>query len=420
VEKGADVLIANDKKRAEAWKREYSEESEAEDDETDQSAKKRSKAYEIIETPVDDAISDAAASENAEETTEEEGDTYDELSGRGSYLTRIFAYPVAQEFTKKSNFTMSGALDLRSAKMEVNTALNIQANGLLVKSELPVAIDLGKKQITAAPNMYTEMLLSAYLTDKDDARKLLKAANNRYLQLSLPKRLEKELDKIPLRTLMRVVPEAMDTAYAALDPEAFVSQEMDDFGRRMGAKHRISVDMKESNAALFTQVFTTEMVRLLKDKQDEKWDENVSDENYAKFLSMIDGFMKDIGNTLLSMMLQNPAGQFTNSTDVYLSGAGRILGYQQNVPLETANGNENAITLRSQTRMYNFGRPQFLINPNANDVYDVTPILEKEIDKIMDKDEEEAEAAEEVTEAASETADSVIEVVEPDIETDAK
>lgn len=370
------AVIGQEKKMAEA-EAYYA----AEDDDTEEAiAAVERKPYEIIETRETELASD------------DDGDLYEELSYRDSYLIKAFSYPVGQDFAKQSYIGFSGAVDLRRGKMEMTPELNIQAAGMKSSANIPFAIDLKDMNITIGPSAIGEITLSGLTRGHYDQRKILKEAHNKYLRASLPESMHKKLfDKIPVKSLLRAIPEALDSGYAAVDKSAFKALPMDDFGRASGATHRIRLFLSSKEIAQINQVFSVELVNELKRLQGEQLD-SITDEEYQVFVSYISDLIQK--NALLTTSLLS-SGMFDLPTvydDVYLDRRGRVVAMQQVVPLESLSGKDDAISVVTQVKMNNFGRPAFKIKPKAAQIYNVNPLIEEQFTSHLGSDDDSDDA----------------------------
>ncbi len=345
---------------------------------------KKSKPYQIIETRTDATESingDAMAAEDSA------GDTYEELYGKGSYLTKIFANPVGQDFAKKSYFSFSGAVDLPKGKVEIAPALNVEATGIRFQSNMAVAIDAKKMQLIIAPNALSEIILTSYLKDKDEDnyKQMIQEAHNKYLLLSAPEDIRKKItDRVPVKTLIKVLPEALDLGYAAIDKDAFKEIPMDAFGQKSGASHRIRMTMTEKESIQFNQVFTQELVAGLEREKATNHDINITPEHYEEFLQMLKGIVSSVPSMAQMMFMGGNSSMPAVYNDVYLDGRGRIVAIQQVMPLGKKINNVSALDIVGQYRLSHFGRPSFKVNPKASETYDLSSHIKESLDGLFD------------------------------------
>lgn len=321
----------------------------------DKSAKKNNKEEKEIE----------AAAEVAEMLTN--------LGAKGADWSQ--KYPVITKYIQNYRLNMNGAVDLRRQKIEVVPELASQNHNESSSMKMPILIDGENMSVTVDLPATIPVVLDFVLKDVD----LRKRLSEQPVEIAWK---DMEQQEIPLKSAVKAFVKASFTAYKAVPPQAYQAAQMDEFGKRAGAKHRIDIVWNKENLNAFYKAFKHDFDSELTRMQKAGMDEGATEQGYEKARNFVGSLVSEMtgqenqgaSGGVVSGLVAQAAPSMTGRADefekmfgspmvesMYLDGKGRMVARRSYMQ---ANGKEKAFNLEINITLNRFGNPVFTFKPN--------------------------------------------------------
>ena len=187
-----------------------------------------------------------------------EQSSFEEVNERNELAKRVFLdyYDI---YIKRTAIPFTGAVDLPKGKIEWIPEIYYEGLNKYSSIKIPSQLDFKNKVLTVDMSAFQPRLHVASLgRDRE-----IEYEDKSYFVWNIPKEFH---EKLPFNQLIRFLPKAIDDGLASLDKANFVFLDMDDRGRKLGAKYlvRLTTDEKQSKQ-VFKTVLDSIIVQLQKD-----------------------------------------------------------------------------------------------------------------------------------------------------------
>lgn len=350
--------------------------------------------------------------------------------------------PIVSTFLNNSSMRVSGAVDLQQGRVEMVPSANLTAKNYGMWAKLPIQINSERESILLDVQGYAGLIqesLYGYDRSKSTIASIKRLEEGALLEIKQPDDMK---ERYPVKTLVRALPKGFEGYLGAMDASNFTLVPMDAYGHQLHATYRVQLkynyadSIKWSKAML--QAYNQEFLRL----QREAPEQGVSEKAYNDVKSaLLMGAMlmggdsntmckdgtdtmavdtaaatsgddsKDESESLACIsqdtqkeMAKMMAGAPKLTHNLYLSRNGRILGMQDRMVL-AGEKQPQALVYLSQLKMYDYGRPQFTLQPTNQNTVSIWQ-LKKEYEamenaKSVENDSDAASAAAEATAAVA-------------------
>ncbi len=269
-----------------------------------------------------------------------------EGGGLGETITdSIQKYPSAAAYLNDSRLFINGAVDLRAKKIEIIPELQIKARNEFSNTKMPILLDGNDMSISVDTPASIPMVLNFIVHDPVIRARLV----NQSIRFSWA---DVEDKTIPLKSALKAAVKSAYTAYNSIPADQFRLEEMDEFGKRAGARYRISLVWSKENEEAYYQAFGKEFNEELTRLETAGRDEGSTPEGYDK----VRKFFESIKDSILS---ESATESWTGSPlieSIYLDRKGRRVGTRNYMQI---NGTEKALNVDMSIAMNRFGRPVF-------------------------------------------------------------
>ncbi len=187
-----------------------------------------------------------------------EQSSFEEVNERNELAKRVFLdyYDI---YIKRTAIPFTGAVDLPRGKIEWIPEIYYEGLNKYSSIKIPSQLDFKNKVLTVDMSAFQPRLHVASLgRDRE-----IEYEDKSYFVWNIPKEFH---EKLPFNQLIRFLPKAIDDGLASLDKENFVFLDMDDRGRKLGAKYLVRLTTNEMQSKqVFKTVLDSIIVQLQKD-----------------------------------------------------------------------------------------------------------------------------------------------------------
>ena len=189
---------------------------------------------------------------------ENEQSSFEEVNEREELAKRVI-FDYYDIYIKRTAIPFTGAVDLPKGKIEWIPEIYYEGPNKYSSIKIPSQLDFKNKVLTVDVSAFQPRLHVASLgRDRE-----IEYEDKSYFVWNIPKEFH---EKLPFNQLIRFLPKAIDDGLASLDKANFVFLDMDDRGRKLGAKYlvRLTTDEKQSKQ-VFKTVLDSIIVQLQQD-----------------------------------------------------------------------------------------------------------------------------------------------------------
>lgn len=269
----------------------------------------------------------------------------------------------------------TGAVDIPAGKFELVPELRYDTRNALVSVKLPMQVNINDLSLLVDPAAVAPFVDMYAATDN----RSMKPLGDKLVRISMP---GKWRQHIPMQSILAAVPKAMDDGYAALDKQAYQKLDMDEEGRKVGARYRVGLitTLKQNNhmASVMAESLRSQLAEAAKSNPQA----GISAEDYANTIEALGWLVKLYANPEAltgDAEMEKLLGDMKTHTDFYLDGRGRIVAMRQNMafpPLMSAlvgdGKNHNAIMW---WRLHYTAKPTFGLQPTAQNTQDLSQLF---------------------------------------------
>ena len=288
-----------------------------------------------------------------------------------------------------------GAIDLPAGLHESHADYSYQGKHERLNIGLPLLLNLNNNTITGDPTTMMRAVMGAIIKDKA----LIQRLRHEPVRYDF----SKMVAKLPLKTAVKAYLLSSNSAYEALPADAFQKLKQDDFGKGIGAKHRIRVVINKQNSILFTETLRHDWLSKFNELVKSEPEAGIKTEGYDVVRAFIDSLKdQDYGQ-----FLEFHDQFFANSYEIFLDDSARMLGGRLMLqPLQVTKG--NVMSLEALVRHTGFGKPVFTLKSDGKAIsfedYSVDVVSNFGIFPTVTEDSFDNAAS--ATEAASEVVDA--------------
>ena len=189
---------------------------------------------------------------------ENEQSSFEKVNERDELAKKVF-FNYYDIYIKRTAIPFTGAVDLPKGKIEWIPEIYYEGPNKYSSIKIPSQLDFKNKVLTVDVSAFQPRLHVASLgRDRE-----IEYEDKSYFVWNIPKEFH---EKLPFNQLIRFLPKAIDDGLASLDKANFVFLDMDDRGRKLGAKYlvRLTTDEKQSKQ-VFKTVLDSIIVQLQQD-----------------------------------------------------------------------------------------------------------------------------------------------------------
>lgn len=297
------------------------------------------------------------------ENYDDNDNVFTELSREDKFIDTIKVY------LDQSSIYFTGAVDLPNRKIEIVPELRRQARNMYSSTKFPLQLDLKKKQFIVDAGPYRPFL-NVYYKYKE----LDKISEKPYIGWDFS---GIDDDTSSGKLLARALPKIIDDALASYAKEDFILMDMDESGRKIGARYRIRVNSDSQKNKLFLKVMLNSIKEQL--KLADANDNDSSDESNSKKsdgLNKISVLFEDDVEDEEANVENKPFNTLAQNKDFYLDTKGRIIGIKEFRKIESKYI-KNHIFVNNVWLHFDYtSQPNFIIKS--------TPLNTQYIDNIKD------------------------------------
>ena len=224
-------------------------------------------------------------------------------------------------YMDQSSIYFTGAVDLPNGKIEIIPELRHQARNIYSSSKFPLQLDLKKKQLIVDTGSYRPYLNLYFKSVEFD-----KISEKPYLGWNIP---SKYYDNSSVKSIVRALPKSIDDVLASYAKEDFIMMDMDEGGRKIGARYRIRVNSNAQKNKIALKVMLSSIKQQL--KLDDSNDNNTSEDSILKNYDVLNKLIETLENDIENeeTKVEKKPTTFTQSSDFYLDNKGRIIGLKE-------------------------------------------------------------------------------------------
>ena len=345
------------------------------------------------------------AVEHEEEQSESEYVEHDyemEKTDWGKEITDgLQKYPGVERYLHESRLKFNGAVDLRAKKIEIVPELQIKARNEFSSVKMPILLDGNDMSVSVDTPASIPMVLNFLIKDPAMRARMV----NQSFRFNWA---DVENKEIPLKSTLKAVVKSAYTAYNSVPADQFRLDEMDEFGKRVGARYRVSIIWTGENLDTYYQAFFNGFNEELTRLEIAGRDEGSTREGYDKVRSAFED-MK--GSASFAAVQTNQWMGTPMVESLYLDRKGRMVGKRSYVQM---NGTEKAFNIDMSLAMSRFGNPVFTYQPKASESVSLKELIEAFKAQNSESDEASEQASEDydyAAEAAAATAEPARKVV---------
>ena len=388
------VALEAKKSDKESADKELSEEAQKAAEEAEKALKEAQKVLKDYEqSSAEDGSSDEAESNEYAEEAMTTTDFGKEIADGAQ------KYPAATAYLNESRLIFKGAVDLRVKKIEIVPELQIKARNEFSSVKMPILLDGNDMSVSVDTPASIPMVLNFLIKDPAMRARMV----NQSFRFNWA---DVENKEIPLKSTLKAVVKSAYTAYNSVPADQFRLDEMDEFGKRVGARYRVSIIWTGENLDTYYQAFFNGFNEELTRLEIAGRDEGSTREGYDKVRSAFED-MKGSASFAAAQTNEWLGAPMVES--LYLDRKGRMVGRRSYVQM---NGTEKALNIDMSLAMSRFGNPVFTYQPKASESISLKELIEafkaqnSESDEASDANEDDYAA-----EAAAATAEPARKVV---------
>ncbi len=308
-------------------------------------------------------------------------------------------YPGVERYLHESRLKFNGAVDLRAKKIEIVPELQIKARNEFSSVKMPILLDGNDMSVSVDTPSSIPMVLNFLIKDPAMRTRMV----NQSFRFNWA---DVENKEIPLKSTLKAVVKSAYTAYNSFPADQFRLDEMDEFGKRVGARYHIRIILTDKNLDTYYQAFFNGFNEELTRLEIAGRDEGSTREGYDKVRSAFED-MKGSASFAAAQTNEWLGAPMVES--LYLDRKGRMVGRRSYVQM---NGTEKALNIDMSLAMSRFGNPVFTYQPKASESISLKELIEafkaqnSESDEASDANEDDYAA-----EAAAATAEPARKVV---------
>ena len=345
------------------------------------------------------------AVEHEEEQSESEYVEHDyemEKTDWGKEITDgLQKYPGVERYLHESRLKFNGAVDLRAKKIEIVPELQIKARNEFSSVKMPILLDGNDMSVSVDTPSSIPMVLNFLIKDPAMRTRMV----NQSFRFNWA---DVENKEIPLKSTLKAVVKSAYTAYNSLPADQFRLDEIDEFGKRVGARYHIRIILTDKNLDTYYQAFFNGFNEELTRLEIAGRDEGSTREGYDKVRSAFED-MKGSASFAAAQTNEWLGAPMVES--LYLDRKGRMVGRRSYVQM---NGTEKAFNIDMSLAMSRFGNPVFTYQPKASESVSLKELIEAFKAQNSESDEASEQASEDydyAAEAAAATAEPARKVV---------
>ena len=319
----------------------------------------------------DDVIAAAAAAAEAAEDPE-----LVEAEAWASPLTLETEAEYAQwmrHWMRSISVPYTGAVDLPAGKIEMIPELRYDTRNAMASMKFPVQININDLSLLADPAAV------APFVDMFASGSSMQPLGDKLVRVGLPEEWRKH---IPMQSILAAIPKAIDDGYAALDKQAYQQLDMDEDGRKVGARYRVGLNTTLQQSNQLTAAMMESLRSQLAETAKNNPQAGISAEDYEYTIEAIAWFAKlyaNPGSLGGDTEMEQILGAMKTHTDFYLDGRGRIVAMRQNMTfpplLSVLMGSEKNYQVISWWRLNYTGKPTFTLQSTPQNTQDLTQIF---------------------------------------------
>ncbi len=319
----------------------------------------------------DDVIAAAAAAAEAAEDPE-----LVEAEAWASPLTLETEAEHAQwmrHWMRSISVPYTGAVDLPAGKIEMIPELRYDTRNAMASMKFPVQININDLSLLADPAAV------APFVDMFASGSSMQPLGDKLVRVGLPEEWRKH---IPMQSILAAIPKAIDDGYAALDKQAYQKLDMDEDGRKVGARYRVGLNTTLQQSNQLTAAMMESLRSQLAETAKNNPQAGISAEDYEYTIEAIAWFAKlyaNPGSLGGDAEMEQILGAMKTHTDFYLDGRGRIVAMRQNMTfpplLSVLMGSEKNYQVISWWRLNYTGKPTFTLQSTPQNTQDLTQIF---------------------------------------------
>ena len=319
----------------------------------------------------DDVIAAAAAAAEAAEDPE-----LVEAEAWASPLTLETEAEYAQwmrHWMRSISVPYTGAVDLPAGKIEMIPELRYDTRNAMASMKFPVQININDLSLLADPAAV------APFVDMFASGSSMQPLGDKLVRVGLPEEWRKH---IPMQSILAAIPKAIDDGYAALDKQAYQKLDMDEDGRKVGARYRVGLNTTLQQSNQLTAAMMESLRSQLAETAKNNPQAGISAEDYEYTIEAIAWFAKlyaNPGSLGGDTEMEQILGAMKTHTDFYLDGRGRIVAMRQNMTfpplLSVLMGSEKNYQVISWWRLNYTGKPTFTLQSTPQNTQDLTQIF---------------------------------------------
>ena len=267
----------------------------------------------------------------------------------------------------------TGAVDLPAGKIEMIPELRYDTRNAMASMKFPVQININDLSLLADPAAV------APFVDMFASGSSMQPLGDKLVRVGLPEEWRKH---IPMQSILAAIPKAIDDGYAALDKQAYQKLDMDEDGRKVGARYRVGLNTTLQQSNQLTAAMMESLRSQLAETAKNNPQAGISAEDYEYTIEAIAWFAKlyaNPGSLGGDAEMEQILGAMKTHTDFYLDGRGRIVAMRQNMTfpplLSVLMGSEKNYQVISWWRLNYTGKPTFTLQSTPQNTQDLTQIF---------------------------------------------
>ena len=267
----------------------------------------------------------------------------------------------------------TGAVDLPAGKIEMIPELRYDTRNAMASMKFPVQININDLSLLADPAAV------APFVDMFASGSSMQPLGDKLVRVGLPEEWRKH---IPMQSILAAIPKAIDDGYAALDKQAYQKLDMDEDGRKVGARYRVGLNTTLQQSNQLTAAMMESLRSQLAETAKNNPQAGISAEDYEYTIEAIAWFAKlyaNPGSLGGDAEMEQILGAMKTHTDFYLDGRGRIVAMRQNMTfpplLSVLMDSEKNYQVTSWWRLNYTGKPTFTLQSTPQNTQDLTQIF---------------------------------------------
>ena len=315
----------------------------------------------------DAATAAAAAVAVAEDTTVAETEPVVSAEKKTEYSQWM------RHWMRSISVPYTGAVDLPAGKIEMIPELRYDTRNAMASMKFPVQININDLSLLADPAAV------APFVDMFASGSSMQPLGDKLVRVGLPEEWRKH---IPMQSILAAIPKAIDDGYAALDKQAYQKLDMDEDGRKVGARYRVGLNTTLQQSNQLTAAMMESLRSQLAETAKNNPQAGISAEDYEYTIEAIAWFAKlyaNPGSLGGDAEMEQILGAMKTHTDFYLDGRGRIVAMRQNMTfpplLSVLMGSEKNYQVISWWRLNYTGKPTFTLQSTPQNTQDLTQIF---------------------------------------------